>query len=264
MKIGLSTANYYPELNTEDIIDLYGKRGIKEVEIFLNTLSEMEEDYVKLLKEILDRNNMKCSSIHVMSAMLEPCLFDLHKRRREDYIKIYKKTLSAMKILDTKVYTFHGPGKYNVESSPLSHLADCYDRLNYLALEEGVFLAQENVFYLASGDPEFIGKIRNLTKEDMFFTLDIKQARRSGKKIEDFLKVMEGSIVNLHLSDYNKENTCLLPGSGMEDFKSLFKLMKERGYKGNGILELYRNNFKEFTDLVNSMNYLEREKDGET
>lgn len=85
MKIGLSTANYFPEMNTEDMIDHYGALGIDSVEIFLNTYSEMEEGFIAMLRDRCDRYGITVNSVHVMSMIMEPCLFDLLPRRRQDF-----------------------------------------------------------------------------------------------------------------------------------------------------------------------------------
>lgn len=258
MNIGISTANFYPQLDTEDIIELYGKNNIKYVEIFLNTYYEMEEDYIKKLKEGLDKYSINCSSIHVMSAMLEPWLFDLHRRRREDFFKTFRNTLKLMEILDTKVYTFHGPSKYIIENASLEHIADCYNRINYAAGEKELYVAQENVVYMASGNPNFIKDIKEHVKYPMHFTLDVKQVRRSNYTLDEFINAMGTNIVNLHLSDGDSNNSCLNIGEGNENFKEIFKKMENINYKGRGILELYRKDFKDIKDLKSGLRILEK------
>ncbi len=256
MEIGLSTANYYPQYDTEDIVSLYGSMGVRTCEIFLNTFSETREDYCKNLKEILDKYGMVCNSVHVMSSMMEPCLFDLHKRRRDDYLEIFKNTLRAINILGSDIYTFHGPTAYTMDNIPLSHTADCYDRIYCMAGEKDIRLAQENVWYLASGNISFIENVMDKMKEEMKFAFDIKQARRSGTDTGRILSVMGENIINLHLSDSDGEKSCLLPGKGNYDFGGLFHELEKRNYRGRGILEVYREDFDGREDLLKGIRHL--------
>lgn len=250
MKIGVSTANFFPDIDTEDMIDLYGKNGITTLEVFLNTYSEMTEDYIKKLKERTDRHGITVNSVHVMSMILEPCLFDLHSRRRRDFLELYRRTLRCVRELDSSIYTFHGPPVNMASPRHYDHIAQCYDVLYELAGEAGVRLAQENVAYLASGKPEFILAMKERMKQRMFHTFDIKQAVKAGIDPYDYLAVIAKDLVNIHLNDNDAASHCLLPGQGTFDFGRFFRKLKDIGYRGNGILELYRHNFNDEKDLV--------------
>ena len=252
MKIGLSTANYFPEIDTEDMIDLYGKNGVDTVEVFLNTYSEMTEDFIKKLKERIDTYGITVNSVHVMSMVIEPCLFDLHYRRRTDFLEIYKRTLQCIRELDSSIYTFHGPPVNMALPQYYDHIANCYDVLYELAGEAGVGLAQENVAYLASGQPEFILEMKDRMKQRMFHTFDIKQAVKAGIDPYRYLEVIGPDLVNIHLNDNDATNHCLLPGTGSFDFDRFFAHLAKIGYGGNGIIELYRHNFNTEKDLVNA------------
>lgn len=252
MNIGLSTANFFPEYNTEDMIDLYGSLGVDSVEIFLNTYSEMEDDFIAMVKEKCDTYGIKVNSVHVMSAMMEPCLFDLLDRRRRDFIKIYKQTLKCVQGLGSQIYTFHGVPKNMAQPSQYDHVACCYDVLYELAGEAGIQLAQENVAYLASGSTDFIQEMKSRMKQRMVHTFDIKQAVRAGVDPYQYLEVIQDDLVNVHINDHDGNHTCLLPGQGTFDFTRFFSKLKQIDYDGNGILELYRHNFNDEADLVNA------------
>lgn len=250
MKIGCSTANYFPQIDTEDMIDLYGKCGIDTVEVFLNTYSEMTEDFIKELKRRIHHNGITVNSVHVMSMVLEPCLFDLHYRRRQDFLEIYQRTLQCIRELDCSIYTFHGPPVNMVLPQYLDHIAQCYDVLYELAGSAGVLLAQENVAYLASGQPDFILAMKGRMNQRMLHTFDIKQAVKAGIDPYRYLDVIIKDVVNIHLNDNNATAHCLTPGQGTFDFERFFKYLATMGYQGNGIIELYRHNFKDEKELI--------------
>lgn len=252
MKIGLSTANYFPEYNTEDMIDIYGALGVDSVEVFLNTYSEMEDDFIAMVRDKCEHHGIKVNSVHVMSAVMEPCLFDLLDRRRRDFIEIYKRTLKCVRGLGSDIYTFHGVPKNMATPHQYDHVARCYDVLYELAGEANVRLAQENVAYLAAGSPDFVLEMKSRMHQRMLHTFDIKQAVRAGIDPYAYLQVIQKDLVNVHLNDHDGENSCMLPGQGTFDFERFFKTLKQIGYKGNGILELYRHNFKDEADLANT------------
>lgn len=257
MKIGISTANFYPDINTEDVLGIYREKGFDTVETFLNTFSEMEEDYAKRLRERCDELGIVVNSIHVMSNVMEPSLFDRQKRRRDDFVKIFKSSVKAAKILGTDIYTFHGPNIWMGDQFPMSHIADCYDRIIYEGLAEGVHVAQENVAYQAAGNPDWLRRLVEKVRFEMKFTFDIKQARRIGRDPEEFFDIMGKNIINVHLNDNDENNVCLLPGRGKQDFSYIYRRLEELDYKGNGIIEVYRDNFKDENDLKNAREYLE-------
>ncbi len=259
MKIGASTANYFPEINTEDMIDLYGKNGIDTLEVFLNTYSEMTEDFVKMLRERADRYHITVNSVHAMSFALEPFLFDLHYRRRRDFLDIYRQMLKRIRQLGSSIYTFHGPPVNMTQPEYHDHIAQCYDVIYELAGEAEVKLAQENVAYLAAGNPEFIIAMKEKMKLRMYHTFDIKQAVKAGLDPYDYLKVIKDDLVNVHLNDNDATHHCLTPGRGTFDFDRFFRTLKEYGYQGNGIVELYRHNFKDEKDLVQARQALIRQ-----
>ena len=63
IKSGVSTACLYPRV-VEDCLYQLAIRGVDHVEIFFNTHSELEFDFIKNLKKIIDEYKMTVSSIH--------------------------------------------------------------------------------------------------------------------------------------------------------------------------------------------------------
>lgn len=259
MKIGLSTANFFPEIDTEDMIDLYGRSGVPTIEVFLNTFSEMTEDFIAVLTSRLDKYDMTVNSVHAMSSMIEPCLFDRHDRRRKDYLDIYQNTLKCVRALGSDIYTFHGPLDLMAAPASYDHLAACYDELYQRAEDAGVKLAQENAARHAAQSPDFIREMKGRMKRRMLHTFDIKQAVRAGIDPYDYLEVIGDDLVNVHLNDNDSEHFCLRPGQGSFDFDHFFQTLKRNGYEGNGILELYRHNFEGEADLLAARHQLEQQ-----
>lgn len=256
MNIGLSSASFYPNVLTEDSIKLMKKIGFDCGEVFLNTPSEYEKEFIEKLIIEKEKYNFNINSIHCFSSQYEPYLFDKYKRRREDMFKYYKKVCKSCRMLDAKFYTFHGMRYENLQNLDMNFVIDIYNELLYICLEEGIQLAQENVSWCMSGSLEFLELLKSRLKYSLNFTLDIKQAYKAGKDPIDYINIMEKDIVNLHINDRDELNTCLLPGKGNVDLKKIVLKLKEIGYNGKGIIEVYRNNYQDYSELLEAKKYL--------
>ena len=88
--------------------------------------------------------------------------------------------------------------------------------------------------------------------------LDIKQAHLAGVDPIEFFREFSENICHIHLSDHDENHKCIPPFDGKFDFAALFSLMKETGYSGDCVIELYRSGFERADQLADSMHMLER------
>ena len=87
--------------------------------------------------------------------------------------------------------------------------------------------------------------------------LDIKQCRRCGESEYDFINLLGDKILQVHISDYKEDRDCLAPGTGDYDFEKLFTALQGAGYDKSAIIELYRHNYGEPSELGTARQYLE-------
>lgn len=257
MVIGLSSASFYPDIKTEDSIHLMKLLGFDVGELFLNSVSEYKSDFGKILLEKELENDFKINSVHAFSVSFEPYLFDSYKRRREDSLKLFESICRISKIIGAKCYTFHGMRYRDFKSINMNFVVDIYNRLTYIASEYGVKLCQENVFWCMSNSEEFLYEIKDKCKGPLYFTLDIKQAYKSGKPPEKYIDIMGKQIANFHVNDRDTSHVCLLPGRGNVDYKKMSCKFKEIEYNGIGIIEVYKENYTKYTELSEAKKYLE-------
>lgn len=256
MKIGLSSASFYPNVKTEDSIALMKNLGFESGEIFLNSPSEYEEDFVSLLLEEKNKHNFHIHSVHSFSSSFEPFIFDSYTRRRDDMYVYFKKVCEAAKILGADCYTFHGMRYQNLNTLNNKFIIEVYNKLLYTAYEEGIKLAQENVSWCMSADINFLNMIKESCKYPIHFTLDIKQAYKAGIYPEKYIDSMGKNIINFHINDRDKDNICLLPGKGDVDYKKISCKLKEIGYNKVGIIEVYSNNYSDYNELTLAKKFL--------
>lgn len=258
LDIGLSSAVFYPEVNTENAISVISKLGFKSAEIFLNSPSEYTEDFINRLAYEKEKYNMDINSVHAFSSSFEPYLFDSYRRRRDDMFNYFKQVCKAGKMLGAKCYTFHGMKYQNINHINKQLIIDIYNKLTYTALENGIKLAQENVSWCMSSNIEYIKFIEENCAYDLYFTLDIKQAYRAKIDPCEYIKIMGNKLVNFHINDRDDESSCLLPGKGNVDYVRILKKLKEVGYFGNLIIEVYRENFQSYNELNYTKKKLEK------
>ncbi|MBZ9688983.1 sugar phosphate isomerase/epimerase [Clostridium estertheticum] len=256
MDIGLSSACFYPDLHTENSIEKMKELGFNHGEIFLNTVSEYEEEFIKILLEKKESCEFNVNSVHAFSSSFEPYLFDKYYRRRADALKHFKSVCKATKLLGASCYTFHGMRYTNFNELDKKFIIDIYNELSYIAMESGVKLAQENVSWAMSSDLKFLTFLAEKCKYPTYFTLDLKQACRANVPIEKYIDIMGNNIVNLHINDRDEISSCLLPGKGNLNYKNIANMLKSVGYSGKGIIEVYSDNFSNYEELTKAKNFV--------
>ncbi|EYE89010.1 AP endonuclease [Fervidicella metallireducens AeB] len=256
MRVGISTACFYPNINTEDTLDIISSLGFRLCEIFLETDYEMEEKFCMKLRQKADRLGLHIYSVHGFSGAFEPFLFDRYPRRKNDMEKKFKKMCRAAEILEAECYVFHGLRNTSEKINP-KEIALGMDNLINISKEHGVKLAWENVSWCRSNNIDFVREVTENMKEEIKFTLDIKQAVRSGKEPMEYLEFFDDRIFNIHINDADKNNTCLLPGQGNIDLKKIVRRVQKVNLEIPFIIEVYNENFKSLDELSLAKKYVE-------
>lgn len=250
MKIGVSTASLYP-LHVEDAFKTLCEMGIKIVEVFANSTCEGEEPCVSEIIGMQKNFGVEITSFHPFSSPMESVfLFSTYDRRIDEMMTLYRSFFESMNKLGAKIFVLHGA----ISSSKCTpeHYLKQFAILSDAGREYGITVAQENVSYCLSGKLEFLKMMKRELGDKANFVLDLKQARRSRENPLDYVKELGESIVHCHISDADSERDCLAVGAGNFDFGELVKALKSQGFDGNLIVELYRQNYGEFSELKTS------------
>lgn len=236
-KIGISSACYYP-LETEKSLVKLGETGTKTAELFFNTTSELEPPFVKELKAIRDNYSLNIVSVHPFMSFAESYfLFSNYERRYYDILPLYEKFFEASRELGAKIFVIHGakiPGSVDD-----ALYCERFASLMELGKKFDITVAHENVVHYRGESPAYLQMMADNIGDDFRIVFDIKQARRAGFAYDDFLPLIKDHCCHIHISDHNDEKDCVPPFEGSFDFNTFFKKMKEIGYKGDYIIELY-------------------------
>ncbi len=261
MHIGISTASFYPTL-LETGISYAAALGFHDVELFINAESEYRAPFRAQLKRQLADCGIHVVSVHPYTSATEGhLLFSDYPRRTCDALDQYERYFEAAGDLGARYFTFHGES-LRARGLPPSRSAErrfeTYHALCERASRYGVTFTQENVSWCRSGDLDFLRELYTNIPE-LRFTLDIKQAHRASHDWQDYVETIGDRIVNLHLSDYDADTDYLLPGRGTVDFAALFAALRQHGYAGDALVEVYRTDYTALEQLSDCCQYLQRQ-----
>ncbi|MGN0678354.1 MAG: sugar phosphate isomerase/epimerase family protein [Oscillospiraceae bacterium] len=254
MKIGVSTASLYP-LHAEDaFLELCGL-GVKNIEVFANSMYEGGEECTSKILKSKEEYGVDVTSFHPFSSPMESVfLFSNYDRRIDEMLEMYRGFFKSMNRLGAKVFVVHG-AILSSKCSP-EHYFKQFRLLAEVGREYAVTVAQENVSYCLSGNIDFLKAMKRELGEYANFVLDLKQARRSNADPLEYVNVLRESIVHCHLSDANGERDCLPLGKGNFNFPELVRRLCDSGFDGAMVVELYRHDYGDFSELRESADYI--------
>lgn len=254
LRTGVSTACLYP-MPVEDSLYELALGGVQQVEIFLNTHSELRRSFIMNLAALLERFGVTCRSLHPFTCEIEPMLlFSQYKRRTADAIDYYKHYFSAMQALGAEIFVLHG----NKVTGNNELYFERFAMLSDIGREFGVTVAQENVSRCTSRSLDFLREMKNTLGDRAKFVLDIKQAVRSGENPFSVLETLGENIVLVHISDHGAMGDCLKIGGGNFRVKEFLQKLSALSPDCTVTLELYRSAFETVSDLLQNYQVLER------
>ena len=254
MRIGVSTSCLYPML-TEKSLEEVGKSGIKDTEIFFNSMGELEKDFVFELKRIKDYYGLNILSVHPTMSLAESFMFfSAYDRRKEEGLETFRRYGEIAGCLDAKYVILHG-GKPNGILNDFEY----FERFKEIAdavSENGGILLQENVAKFRASNPSFMKKMADYLGAEAGFCLDVKQCIRGGYSPFDAMKLLKDRVKHIHLSDHTAENDCLIPYSGNFNMVDFLIFAEKCGFKDDCIVEVYRDSYGNYPELFSSVNLL--------
>lgn len=237
IEFGVSSACFYPE-ETEKSLELTGEYGFRNVELFLNSHSEIEDEFVDKLISVKEKYGLHIVSVHPFASFAESFyLFSNYERRYTDILPMYDRLFEVTAKLGASFFVFHGakiPGTISDEE-----YCRRFKNLIEMGKKYSIQVCHENVVHHRCQSPDYMKMMRDNIGEDFKMVLDIKQAHRAGFSPYEFIEKLSDAIVHVHISDRNSEKDCITPLKGVFDFPKLFETMEKRGFTGKYIIELY-------------------------
>ena len=262
MKLGVSTASYFPLLHVEEAFDKVASLGADACEIFFETRSQYCDEFAIVLQDAIAKarkiHDFDIHSIHSLTNQFEPDLFSLGSRAVADAKQTFNNILKVGQTLGAKYYTFHGATilkKTSKANMDFDRIARIYNELHEIAEGYNIEFCYENVHWTYYHFPEFINELIPRCPK-LSTVLDIKQARQAGYTYKDFIYNMGKRLRTVHVCDYNEDGITTIPGRGCVDFVELFKILLDMGFDGSVLMEVYSRDYKSFDDLIESYDHL--------
>lgn len=259
MKTGVSTASLFLRKYNEDALSLLNTLGVKTTEVFLTSFSEYGEEFANVLAS--KKGEISVNSVHSLVTHFEPQLFNAHERARTDAYFWLSKVLESAQVLNAPYYTFHGTAR--VKRTSRSGIKDNFPKMieDFRLISDfcnarGVSLCLENVEWATYNR---LGVFEILAKEvpTLKGVLDIKQARISEVPYEKYIDEMGNRLAYAHLSDVDENGRMCLPCKGTFDFETLIKRLKDIGFNGALLIEVYTNDYGDESELKTACDALD-------
>ena len=254
MRIGVSTSCFYP-LETEKAFAMVAESSSPCTEIFFNAHCELKPEFVHKLMEIKQSSGIDVVSIHPTMSLCESfMMFSAYERRLQEGLDEYRRYGEIAAQLGAKYVVMHG-GKPNGVLDDLQY-CERYMQIAEATSQNGAVLLQENVVNYRAGNIPFLKMMQKQLGDKVNFCMDVKQCIRGGYTPDDMIDAVGKNIRHLHISDNNSESDCMLPCRGNYDFKHLFERMKSIGYKGDAVIEVYSQAYKEYEEMFTALDCL--------
>ena len=254
MEFGISTASFYPQL-TEVTLKELSRRGISCAEVFFNTLCEISPSYAQELRRIADGSGLKIVSVHPFTCAFDSfMLFTGYERRLKDALEWHKHYFEAMNILGSGIFVFHGDRMQG--KLPDEEYYRRFAMLRDIGKQFGVIVAQENVERCRSRSLPFLVRMAEYLGGDFAVVFDNKQAFRSGVGANEFIDALGDHIVHVHISDNGPAGDCLPIGKGTADLSSMLFRLRNKGYHGRVLVELYGEYLEDKEEVYESIKRL--------
>ncbi|MCM1546658.1 MAG: sugar phosphate isomerase/epimerase [Clostridiales bacterium] len=253
MKIGISTAALFPEKHTEEAARIIKSLGAEVAEVFFSTFYEYRPEFAKALAPEIA--GLKVNSVHAVPLNFEGNLFNSTRRVRGDGFYWLDQLARSSQLLKCENYTFHGFMRAGNSADDMRFIGERIAEAHAFTAGYGVNLCLENTAYYAFNRPSFFKEVRAYCP-DLYGVFDLKQARRSGYPYQMYIAEMAGAIAYVHISDIDENGKTCLPGKGVYDYAEIFKRLKGAGFDGNVIIEPYRGDYGDVSELKESVDFL--------
>ncbi len=256
MVSGVSTASLFLRELNEDALSVLDGLGVKATEVFLATFSEYTEEFARLL--LSRRGKLEIGSVHLLNTQFEPQLFGAHPRAKADAFRILDGAMASAHIFGASRYTFHGTTRLKKNAAPPDYgkLGARFCEISAACAAHGVRLCLENVHWALYNEPGIFRKVKAYCPQ-LSGVFDVKQARLSCYPYQMYIKDMEGSISHVHLSDVDERGRICLPGKGIFGFEECFRRLKDAGFDGAALIEVYAGDYGGYGELKESCDYLD-------
>ena len=230
---------------------------MRATEIFLTTLSEYTQEFARLLASRKGGSAGQFRARTQLRSSSRSCSAGI-RAQKKDAFDILDTAMSGAEVFGAKYYTFHGITrlKKNSVTRNFSELAQSMKEIDAACAKHGIKLCLETCIGPCTTPRGSLRGSENISP-DLMGVFDVKQARLSCYPYQMYIKEMEGRIAHVHLSDVDERGKICLPGKGIFDFEECLRRLKDAGFDGAALIEVYAGDYGDYTELKRSCDYLD-------
>ncbi len=244
LRLGLSSGALYPDVATEDAPSVAASMGFTELELLLQTVGEYQPGFAKRLAANVDSAGCNVHAIHTFHSLHS--FTTPYRRRTDEAIDLFRKGIETASLLGAKAIVWHGLTRQEATGAEAwEAFIRVTEQLAGFCAGAGVKLAIENVSWCALASVRdvmaFAARIPEIGPPGSAgFAFDPFQAAEASANPFMILAAMEGSIVDVHLSDHRAGDPSvrhLPPGDGELPWPALIRAIAASGYDGPMMIE---------------------------
>jgi len=238
LKISLNTLYICPIGSLEKTLDLFKEAGYKCFDLSLSWFVEQcdilidKDDYLDRaikLREYADSIGMRCNQCHSFMRFKS---VNYSNDDNDYYFELEKRCIRIAGIMGADNIVVHPFSTYSEEENVRLFL-----ELSNIAEESGINIAIENMPTGLYSDPNGIcSLLGKINRKNVGLCLDIGHAelpKESTTCAVEIIKRCHMYLKCLHIDDNDlKEDSHLMPGDGLINFKDIFRALKDINYNG--------------------------------
>ncbi|MFR3409205.1 MAG: sugar phosphate isomerase/epimerase family protein [Christensenellales bacterium] len=255
MKIGLSSAAYYGQLETDDAAAHIAELPLDTCEVFLETPSEYTTDFTFRMR--YNMNNFPVTSVHPLGTQFEPQLFGRAARQSDDAFAMFANVCRAAESLGAAYYIFHGPFGVRGHLSPanIPFLEERFDQMRERAARHHLACCGRASAGAASPRRRTCASCSNASRT-WSSCLTPNRCIRRALTPSTCCAPCVGMLRHLHVLDWTADGKLCLPGRGVFDWQQFARVLREDGFDGAVILEPYAQLVESEQALLESIRFL--------
>lgn len=262
MQYGISSSALFGRMETDEALCYLRDSGICDcAEVFFQCPDEYRGQYKSALSDAAKGLNIV--SMHMLSSSFEGMMFSASAHGRAYALRETEEAIDMGHALGARRYVFHGRNRLIGSRGRPPALAD--PKLTAAAIapvlamlrQRDMCMALENVFWSEYSQPDF-GPLLAAELPEIRFTLDTKQAMRSGHDYHKYMDAMGARLDHVHVYDFDPNGRECLPGKGVFDFARFGDELRARHYEGAVIIEAYPYMYDAPSELMDALIYLKQ------
>lgn len=224
------------------------ENGFHSVELWADKLAHVDPRIIpdeKKVQSLLKQYKMHVHAVHTPFRNFRPYV---DKQEGRDYrLRVWKETIDFCQRFEIPIAVIHACNRndYNMTDADVPYLHDMLSDLSSYSKREGVKLALENIPSGKEPKNELLCTLINQHRlfgdiKDLSFCLDIGHVTITSNDMKGEIDAVEPNrLITFHIhNNTGKADDHFLPNNGVIDWPKWHDYIRDRGFKGQFVMEV--------------------------